>query len=120
MPVRASTGQGSSLASDGALLAEPLTFALAQNSPNPFRGATLIGFSLAERSRVKLIVVDVAGREVASLADGEWEPGRFTLNWSRRGGQQEARPGVYFIRLEATALDGGRRFTSLKKMVLLD
>src|SRR5262249_23265165 len=50
-------------------------YALAQNAPNPFRGRTEIGFSLAERSQVRLTVYDVAGREVASLADGEWEPG---------------------------------------------
>jgi len=98
----------------------PVEFGLSQNSPNPFDRSTLISFSLPERSRVSLVVYDLVGREVRTLVEGEWEPGRHsaTLNKvSSDGSALDA--GVYFVRMNAQSLSSGRSFSSLRKMVLV-
>ena len=103
------------------LTGAPLAFALAQNAPNPFHGSTEIGFSLPEKSRVKLTVYDLAGREVASLADGAWEPGLHVVKWSGRGnGASLVRGGVYFVRMVAESVTGTQRYTSLRKMIRIE
>src|SRR5207249_7580213 len=45
-------------------LGERGTFGLSQNQPNPFRNGTEVHFQVPERSTVRLVVFDVAGREV--------------------------------------------------------
>ncbi|NOX36062.1 MAG: hypothetical protein GXO78_00845 [Calditrichaeota bacterium] len=54
----------------------PSVFALHPNYPNPFNPITTIAFSLPVRSRVRLQVFDVLGREVARLVDGVKAAGR--------------------------------------------
>ncbi len=98
----------------------PIEFALAQNAPNPFRGQTAIRFSLAEQSQVSLSVYDIAGRQVASLAEGDWAPGEHLVVWSgRTTAGSRANGGVYFVRFEARSPDGDPRFTSQRKMILV-
>jgi hypothetical protein len=48
---------------------------LASNSPNPFNASTRIGFTLIERGRTGLYVLDLLGRRVATLVDAFMEPG---------------------------------------------
>ena len=95
-----------------------LTFALGQNSPNPFRPATLsttLHFTLPSEREVELRVFDVAGRSVKMLAKGHLAPGVHTLQWNGTDDRGARVPsGVYFYRL----LAGGDR--AQKKMVLID
>ncbi len=98
----------------------PVEYGLSQNHPNPFDRSTLLDFSLPERSRVTLAVYDLIGREVRTLVDGEWEPGRHSAmltKVSSNGSTLGA--GVYFVRMNAQSLTSGRSFTSLRKMVIL-
>jgi len=102
-------------------VASPLEYAMAQNAPNPFNEGTQIAFELPERSRVRLTVYDIAGREIASLANEDREPGFHVVSWSGRGnGGSAARGGVYFVRIVAESLSGTRRFSSLRKMIRVD
>ncbi len=71
-------------------------------SPNPFDRNTTVSFTLAAPGRVKLQVLDVGGRSVASLVDGPREGGKHRVIWM--GHDDEGRsvaPGVYFLRLAA-------------------
>jgi uncharacterized repeat protein (TIGR01451 family) len=97
-----------------------LQFGLQQNTPNPFRNETQIHFSLPVQCHVKLGVFDIAGRQVASVVDGPVPAGRHELTWqSRNSNGAQVAAGVYFVRMQATALSGGSQFTMKRSIVLL-
>lgn len=87
----------------------PLSFALAQNFPNPFNPVTTIAFSLGGRSAVSLKVYDVVGREVAVLAEGTMDAGRYTAAWDATG----ASSGMYVYKLVT------ERYTAVRRMMLV-
>jgi hypothetical protein len=69
--------------------------------PNPFRTSTEVHFALTRPGKVDVVVYDVLGREVKSVARGLWlESGPQSVRWD--GMTREDRPaaaGVYFVRL---------------------
>ncbi len=87
----------------------PKEFNLAQNFPNPFNPSTTISFSLPQKSFVTVRVYDMLGREVATLANGEYSAGTHSLVWTA----DRLASGVYFYRIEAG------KYRSTKKMVLM-
>lgn len=93
----------------------PRLFALRQNYPNPFNPATTIGFDLPEDSRVDLVVLDLLGRQVAVLIDGDRSAGRHNVTFDASG----LASGVYFYRLQATALGGGHSVRDVRKLLLV-
>jgi PKD repeat protein len=96
-------------------------FSLAQNAPNPFRARTEVRFTVPRASQVKIGVYDVAGRAVASLADGAWEAGAHSVSWTgMTAAGAPARGGVYFVRMFGRPVSGGQAFVSTRKMVLVE
>ncbi len=94
-------------------------FELTQNFPNPFHAGTQLRFTLPERSHLKLMVLDLAGRRIATLAVGPWDAGSHTVSWAGRTDADEpAPPGVYYMRMTAGLMNGEQRFASIRKMVL--
>jgi len=91
----------------------PDVFALEQNYPNPFNPSTKIKFSLAADSKVSLTIFDILGQEVANLISGDLTAGFHEMDFNA----SNINSGVYFYRLDATAVDG-TNFTSVKKMIL--
>ncbi|HWA05995.1 MAG TPA: T9SS type A sorting domain-containing protein, partial [Ignavibacteria bacterium] len=87
----------------------PADYKLEQNYPNPFNPSTKINFSIPRAGNVKMILYDIAGREVRGLFDGELKPG--TYSYELDAG--ELASGVYFYKLIA----GSNIIT--KKMVLV-
>jgi hypothetical protein len=81
-------------ADDGAA---PLSFALEANYPNPFRDHTTIRFALPEASRVSLRLVDLLGREIRRIVDGERPAGWHAVDLAADG----LSSGVYLIEIEA-------------------
>lgn len=72
------------------------SFALSQNAPNPFRGSTAIRFALPTAGRVSAQVLDVNGRLVRTLADGQtFAVGEHTLVLRGEG----LKPGLYWYRV---------------------
>lgn len=85
-------------------------FRLLPNYPNPFNPSTSIPFILPERARATLRVYDVAGREVALLADGVLEAGRHTVLFD--AGSLPS--GVYFAELRSGATVAAHRLLLLR------
>ncbi len=68
--------------------------------PNPVSFASTIHFDLAHRAPLKLDVIDLAGRHVATLANRTFEPGRYAQPWTGRDDAGANVPaGIYFVRL---------------------
>ena len=64
------------------------SFSLEQNYPNPLsgmQGATVLRYSLAERSRVSLVVTNTLGQVVAQLADYTQSAGTWSSQWTPAG-----------------------------------
>ena len=83
-------------------------------NPNPFNPSTRVHFLLEAPTTGRLSVLDVAGRHVASLAEGPFAAGERIVEWTGRddAGRQVA-GGVYFVELRTEA---GR---AVRKAVLL-
>ncbi len=83
--------------------------ALAAPFPNPAVGTVRFEFDLERSGHVRAQVFDLEGRVVARLADGLAPAGRQRLTWSRPS-DPAARPGIYFVRVEAGGRIAKRRF----------
>ena len=80
----------------------PQSFALLPNYPNPFNSSTNIQFELPAPGHLTLMIFDILGRNVATLADGEFPAGRHIINWDGRDAQgQPVASGRYYIRAKA-------------------
>ena len=80
----------------------PGTLSLAQNSPNPFRGSTLVRFAVPDGGPVDVSVFDVTGRLVRRLVSGDLAAGPHSVAWdgSDSRGDRVA-SGVYLYRVQA-------------------
>lgn len=87
----------------------PQKIALEQNFPNPFNPSTTIRFQLPESRDVLLQVIDLLGREVATLANGRMVAGSYSVRWDAGG----LASGVYLYRLQAGA------FVATRKLMLV-
>lgn len=85
--------------------------AFAPVSPDPVRENGRMAFTLAEPGRVRLALLDVQGRERALLADGAFDAGPHSIEFSPRA--CGARPGMYFAVFQAGGRTLVRRFTVL-------
>ena len=86
----------------------PDSFALYQNSPNPFNPGTTIRFQLPVATRAVIQVFNVLGREVGTLLDETGTPGSHEVLVDA----SNVPPGRYFYRLTA----GG--FTRTRQMII--
>lgn len=73
----------------------PTDYALQPNVPNPFNPATEIQFSLGLDGPTQLTILDVAGREVATLINQHLQAGEYSLVWNAAAYPS----GLYYYRL---------------------
>jgi hypothetical protein len=98
----------------------PAKFSLGQNYPNPFNPTTLITYDLPANSVVSLKVFNLLGQEIATLVEREVGAGRQTAAWDGRDSAGKMiSSGIYFYRLKAAPVVGGKEFSQIRKMVLL-
>ncbi len=93
----------------------PSAFELKRNYPNPFNPTTLISYVLPARSRVKLAIYDVLGKNVTTLIDGEQSAGTHRVEWNGRTSRgYSAASGVYLYRIETESTTQARTMLLVK------
>ena len=85
-------------------------FALMQNTPNPFRNETTIGFVLPEAGQANLTIYDVSGK-VLRRVEGEYVQG---YNEVRVNRSELSGGGVLYYTLESANL------SATKKMIIIE
>jgi hypothetical protein len=78
--------------------------------PNPFNPVTQITYFIPNKTRVSLVVYDVAGRLVSRLVDDVRERGEHTIEWQAEG----LSSGVYFCRLVVGDYSENRKLMLIK------
>jgi hypothetical protein len=88
----------------------PFSFTLDEAYPNPFNSSTRISFELSKQGWTKLALYDLAGREVATLLEGEMTPGRYSqvLDASSMAN------GVYILQLKTDVRTVSRKVVLVK------
>jgi len=76
----------------------PATPVLLSSYPNPFNPKATVDFSIAEGGKVKVSLLDLMGRQVAIIAQGNYEAGSHTLTLDA----SNLKAGTYFLRLESS------------------
>ncbi|MBK8981064.1 MAG: T9SS type A sorting domain-containing protein [Ignavibacteria bacterium] len=87
----------------------PTEYLLSQNFPNPFNPSTKINFDIPENSDVTLKLMDISGKEIATLVRDNFTAGSYSFSFDGRG----LSSGVYFYRLTAG------KFSMTKRMMLV-
>ncbi|HUV87952.1 MAG TPA: T9SS type A sorting domain-containing protein, partial [bacterium] len=93
---------------------KPMSFGLFQNYPNPARDDTVFKYTLPARAEVELVVYDLSGRRVATVAKDVREAGVYEERYGLMDDGGKPLPaGVYLYRLSAGA------DVATKKMVVV-
>ncbi|MCB2219784.1 MAG: T9SS type A sorting domain-containing protein [Bacteroidetes bacterium] len=71
---------------------------LLQNQPNPFNGSTVIGYAIPAHGNVSLTVLDLTGKTIAVLFNGQQSEGKYTIDFNCEGLES----GIYLYKLEFT------------------
>jgi subtilisin-like proprotein convertase family protein len=94
----------------------PVKYELSQNYPNPFNSTSILKFTIAKISSVKIVVYDVLGRQVQVLVNEVLQPGTHKTSIDA----SMLSSGVYFYRIEVH--HGGSStgdFADVKRFVVL-
>ena len=87
----------------------PTRFKLFQNYPNPFNSTTRVRIFLSESSFIKLVLFDVTGKEIKTIANKYIEKGEYEFNLELA----DLSSGIYFYKLTTN------KFSDAKKLLLL-
>jgi hypothetical protein len=76
----------------------PVPASLSQNTPNPFEEYTFFSFKTESKSTVTLSVLDLLGKPVATLINGEtMAAGKHVIHFSPE--EYQLKPGIYYYSL---------------------
>jgi hypothetical protein len=83
---------------------------LSAPAPNPSRGETTFALDVPRPTRLTLVVFDVSGRLVRTLADGAYPTGRHAVTWDGRDDAGRDVPsGAFFAKLNAGGVQGSTK-----------
>ena len=92
----------------------PSSIKVFHNYPNPFNPITNIRYSISSKSNVRLVILDISGKEVVTLLDEFQQPGHNTISWGGKDSfGKSVGTGIYFYVLEV----GTKK--EIRKMILL-
>jgi len=96
-------------------LGGPTPAHLMSASPNPFEDAVTARVELERPAEVRLRIVDVSGRDVATLHDGVLSGGSHAFRWDGRDRQGGVvAPGTYFVTANTNGRTETRRIVRLQ------
>lgn len=104
-----------SLTDTGIIKQIPTDYLLEQNYPNPFNPSTTIAYFLPENSFVNLSIYDVLGRKITTLSNTIESKGYGKKQFTGNG----LSSGIYFCKLSARSIDGGKNAQKVIKLLLL-
>jgi flagellar hook assembly protein FlgD len=82
--------------------------------PNPFNHSTTIPYGVTQAARVRIVLVDISGRNIRTLVDAMLDPGRYRAEWDGRDDSgKEVSSGAYLVRMDAGT------FRKTRKLMLL-
>ncbi len=84
-------------------------FGLLHNYPNPFNPKTKIEFSVKEREYVSIVVYDLLGREIKTLAKNVYPAGKHSVEFL----SGNLNSGIYFYEMRT------KDFREIKRMILI-
>ena len=87
----------------------PDEYKLLQNYPNPFNPSTTISFRLPQRNYIRLELIDMLGKVVMNIAEGDFDAGTHNVKLN----VPHLSSGVYFYKLNAG------QFSQVKKLILM-
>ncbi len=93
----------------------PNAFRLSQNFPNPFNSNTTFIVQLPQSRELNLMIFDLLGREIKTIAQGKFDPGEYRITW--HGDDNQNRPvasGIYLARLSVGSLQVCRKIVLLR------
>jgi hypothetical protein len=97
--------------------ARPTSYALMQNTPNPFNPTTVIRYALASEEILptQLVVFNTLGQKIRTLVDAPQAAGFYSVWWDGTDDQgQRLSSGVYVYRLRSGS------FTQTHRMLLIE
>lgn len=87
----------------------PTQYELSQNYPNPFNPSTTIRFSLPKATQLKIVLYNMLGEKIETIAEGMYEAGFYIVLYNA----QNLPSGAYIYRIESS------EFVQVKKLMLL-
>lgn len=88
----------------------PTGLRLHPNHPNPFNPVTTIRYDVADAGRIRLSIIDLAGRDIAVLADTHHDVGTHTVTFDA----SRFASGVFVCRLQSESEERIRKITLIK------
>lgn len=93
----------------------PGSYELMQNYPNPFNPNTTIRYGLPKESSVKVSVYNSIGELIGVLDNSVQSAGYHEKTFNA----DNISSGIYFYKIEASAVDGSGEFREIKKMMVV-
>lgn len=113
--VRVVEGDRITAVPDAATTTQAHRFSLGQNYPNPFNHRTLIQFTMPTPGEVELVLYNLLGQRVATIARGAHEAGTHIVAWDGRDEfGHDLASGVYLYRIQTGESARTRRLLLLR------
>ncbi len=91
-----------------------------ESYPNPFNPSTTINYSLPSDANVKVVIYDIMGRIVKTLASESKTSGSYQVTWDGTNSNGvRVTSGIYLYRFEAVSLENNKYFTKSAKLMLV-
>ena len=74
---------------------QPGRLPLFSTSPNPFTGEVIFSFNLDKASKVKIVIRDISGRTIKTMADAGYQTGEIDILWNSNKNERILQRGIY-------------------------